>query len=124
LSFARYFKFSVYFIFLFYRAWLDKHPEQLRAVVVTFLRLMEDHIHPALTQLRNREAAFTVSIIRDRFAQCMVIGRDFVRLLQNVARIPDIEKLWKDILHNPRSLCPNFTGKSSKFFFFFFFLFL
>lgn len=34
----------------------------------------------------------------------------FLRLLQNVARIPEFEQLWKDILTNPKTLCPNFTG--------------
>ena len=40
----------------------------------------------------------------------MTIGRDLIRLLQAVARIPEIEKLWKDILHNPNTLSPTFTG--------------
>lgn len=36
--------------------------------------------------------------------------RDFIRLLQNVARISEIEDLWKDMLLNPKSLSPNFAG--------------
>ncbi|KAJ1521963.1 hypothetical protein ONE63_002294 [Megalurothrips usitatus] len=92
------------------RGWLDKHPDQLRAAVVTFLRLLEDHNHPSLASLKQREVTFVVSLIRERFADCMMIGRDFIRLMQNVARIPQIEHLWRDILHNPRSLCPTFTG--------------
>ncbi len=40
----------------------------------------------------------------------MTIGRDLIRLLQGVARVPEVEKLWKDILHNPSSLSPTFTG--------------
>ncbi|XP_034230084.1 integrator complex subunit 3 [Thrips palmi] len=92
------------------RVWLDKHPDQLRAAVVTFLRLLEDHNHPTLTSLKQREVTFVVSLIRERFAECMMIGRDLVRLLQNVARIPQIEQLWRDMLHNPRSLCQTFTG--------------
>lgn len=39
-----------------------------------------------------------------------MIGRDFVRLLQNVARIPEFDQLWKDILLNPKVLSPQFTG--------------
>lgn len=39
-----------------------------------------------------------------------MIGRDLVRLLQNVARIPEFEQLWKDILHNPQVLSSQFTG--------------
>lgn len=40
----------------------------------------------------------------------MVIGRDLVRLLQHVARINEFEKLWKDIMLNPATLSPTFTG--------------
>lgn len=47
-----------------------------------------------------------------QWTDCMTIGRDLVRLLQGVARVPEIEKLWKDILHNPSSLSPTFTGKT------------
>lgn len=42
-----------------------------------------------------------------------MIGRDLVRLLQNVARIPEFELLWKDIIHNPQALSPQFTGKEA-----------
>ena len=40
----------------------------------------------------------------------MQIGRDLIRLLQGVARVPEIEALWKDILQNPKTLSPQFTG--------------
>lgn len=45
-----------------------------------------------------------------QWAECMQIGRDLLRLLQNVARIPEFEKLWRDIFLNPTALCPNFAG--------------
>jgi integrator complex subunit 3 len=83
----------------------------IASVVYAYLRLIEDHAVPALTQLRHKEVVFVVTLIRERFADCLVIGRDFVRLLQNVARIPEFEQLWRDLLTNPKSLCPTFTGK-------------
>ena len=43
----------------------------------------------------------------------MQIGRDLIRLLQGVARVPEIEALWKDILQNPKTLSPQFTGNIS-----------
>ncbi|NWI72307.1 INT3 protein, partial [Dryoscopus gambensis] len=45
-----------------------------------------------------------------QFMDCFMIGRDLVRLLQNVARIPEFEQLWKDILHNPQVRSSQFTG--------------
>jgi integrator complex subunit 3 len=90
---------------------LDKFPVLIASVVYAYLRLIEDHAVPSLTQLRHKEVVFVVTLIRERFADCLVIGRDFVRLLQNVARIPEFEQLWRDLLTNPKSLCPTFTGK-------------
>ena len=42
--------------------------------------------------------------------ECMAIGRDLARLLQDVARVPEMEKLWRDIMHNPTVLNSQFTG--------------
>ncbi|XP_076231655.1 integrator complex subunit 3 isoform X1 [Calliopsis andreniformis] len=92
------------------RPWLDKFPFLVASIVYTYLRLIEDHNASHLSGLRQKEVTFTVSLIRERMADCLVIGRDLVRLLQNVARIPEFEALWKDMLLNPKSLCPNFSG--------------
>ncbi|KAG7203567.1 hypothetical protein KM043_013611 [Ampulex compressa] len=92
------------------RPWLDKFPFLVASIVYTYLRLIEDHNAPHLAGLRQKEVTFTVSLIRERMVDCLVIGRDLVRLLQNVARIPEFEALWKDMLLNPKSLCPNFSG--------------
>lgn len=93
-----------------YKSWLEKFPMLIASVVYTYLRLIEDHGGPTLIALRQKEITFMVSLLRDRFVDCLVIGRDLVRLLQNVARIPEFEQLWKDILTSPKSLCPSFTG--------------
>lgn len=92
------------------RPWLDKFPFLVASIVYTYLRLIEDHNASHLSGLRQKEVTFTVSLIRERMVDCLVIGRDLVRLLQNVARIPEFEALWKDMLLNPKSLCPNFNG--------------
>lgn len=92
------------------RAWLEKFPVLLATVIYTYLRLIVDHAGPSFHILRQREIDLTISLIRSKFSECMMIGRDLVRLLQNVARIPEFEKLWKEMLHNPTSLCPTFTG--------------
>lgn len=55
---------------------------------------------------------FFFSISFPQFMDCFMIGRDLVRLLQNVARIPEFEQLWKDIIHNPQVLSAQFTGKA------------
>ncbi|XP_071450149.1 integrator complex subunit 3 [Hetaerina americana] len=92
------------------RVWLDKFPFLIASVVYAYLRLIEDHHGMLLSQLRQREVAFTVTLMREKFTECLIIGRDLLRLMQNVARIPEFEQLWKDILTNPKSLCPTFSG--------------
>ncbi|XP_077989052.1 integrator complex subunit 3-like [Glandiceps talaboti] len=92
------------------RPWLDKQATFISVVVYTYLRLIEDHSGQLLANLRQREVEFCVSLMREKFMDCSVIGRDLVRLLQSVARMPEFEKLWKDMLHNPQTLSPQFTG--------------
>lgn len=76
----------------------------------TFLRLIEDHMSPRLANLQKKEITFTISLLRERFSDCLLIGRDLIRLLQNVARITEFDSFWKDLLHNPKSLSPGFGG--------------
>lgn len=91
-----------------FRKWLERFPWLIASVVYSFLRFIEDHNN--LIPLRNREVLFTISLLRDRFTDCLVIGRDLIRLLQNVSRIPEFELFWKDLLHNPQSLSPSLTN--------------
>lgn len=38
------------------------------------------------------------------------MGRDLVRALQDVSRIPEFGQLWADILGRPQTLHKNFEG--------------
>lgn len=57
------------------RPWLDKFPILTASVVYTYLRLIEDHSAAHLATLKQREVIFLVNIIRERFVDCLVIGR-------------------------------------------------
>jgi integrator complex subunit 3 len=97
-------------IFIKHRQWLDKFPYLIASVVYTYLRLIEDHFHPPFEKLREREVKFVVTLLRERFSEVTNIGRDLARVLQNIARIPEIEAVWKDIIYNPKLLSPTFGG--------------
>ncbi|XP_054715725.1 integrator complex subunit 3-like [Uloborus diversus] len=97
-------------IFIENRGWVEKFSVLVATIVYTYLRLIVDHIGPKFSTLKQREVDFCVSLLREKFSECMMIGRDLVRLLMNVARIPEFEKLWRDIYLNPTSLSPSFTG--------------
>ncbi|KFV70776.1 Integrator complex subunit 3, partial [Dryobates pubescens] len=93
------------------REWVLKSSLLVAMAVYTYLRLIVDHHGTAQLQaLRQKEVDFCISLLRERFMDCFMIGRDLVRLLQNVARIPEFEQLWKDIIHNPQVLSAQFTG--------------
>ena len=92
------------------RSWLEQWPILVASVVYTYLRLIGDHSNPILNKLRDKEVNFCSSLIKERFTDCIQIGRDLVRLLQNVARIPEFEKIWRDLFSNPTSFAPNFGG--------------
>lgn len=97
-------------ILIDHRQWLEKYPVLVSSVIYSYVRLIEDHNGQMLATLRNKEVKFVISLIRERFNDVLPLGRDFVRLLQNVARIPEFEALWRDILNNPKQLMPSFQG--------------
>ncbi|KPP78306.1 integrator complex subunit 3-like [Scleropages formosus] len=93
------------------REWVLKSGMLIAMSVYTYLRLIVDHHgSPPLLALRQKEVDFCIGLLREKFMDCFIIGRDLVRLLQNVARIPEMELLWRDLLHNPQTLSPQFTG--------------
>ncbi|CAM5174588.1 unnamed protein product [Eretmochelys imbricata] len=93
------------------REWVLKSNILIAMAVYTYLRLIVDHHGTSQLQaLRQKEVDFCISLLRERFMDCFMIGRDLVRLLQNVARIPEFEQLWKDLIHNPQALSAQFTG--------------
>ncbi|XP_005805544.1 integrator complex subunit 3 [Xiphophorus maculatus] len=101
---------SVLDILLDQKEWVLKSGMLIAMSVYTYLRLIVDHGTPNLLPLRQKEVDFCISMLREKFMECLIIGRDLVRLLQNVARIPEMELLWRDLLHNPQALSPQFTG--------------
>ncbi|KAM6973655.1 integrator complex subunit 3 [Aplochiton taeniatus] len=92
------------------REWVLKSGMLIAMSVYTYLRLIVDHGTPNLLPLRQKEVDYCIGMLREKFMDCFIIGRDLVRLLQIVARIPEVELLWKDLLHNPQALSPQYTG--------------
>lgn len=93
------------------REWLDRIPHLIGASLYSYIRLLLDH--GKFEALRQREVLFCVALLREKFQECALIGRDLVRLLQDVARIPEFQSVWDDLLNNPRNLSPHFAGIAS-----------
>lgn len=62
-------------IFQEHRTWLDKFQYLIASTVYTYLRLIEDHSSAHLAALRQKEVIFIVSLLREKMADCLVIGR-------------------------------------------------
>ncbi|XP_020547673.1 integrator complex subunit 3 isoform X3 [Sesamum indicum] len=56
---------------------------------------------PKIESLRQMEIAFCVRMLRENFSLCLRIGRDLVRLLQDLVHVPEFRSIWKDLLYNP-----------------------
>jgi integrator complex subunit 3 len=97
-------------IFIKYRPWVDKFPVLIATIVYTYLRVLEDYVGDHFLAIRNKVADFVVGLFRERFSEVLMVGRDLLRVLMYVARIPQIELLWKDMLYRPRVLSPTFKG--------------
>ncbi|XP_064401975.1 integrator complex subunit 3-like isoform X2 [Halichondria panicea] len=92
------------------KEWLFDQPGLAGSVVYTYLSLLPCLTSSSLSGLREQAAHMTTDLIRTRFDECLTIGRDLVRLLQMLARVPEITELWKDLILNPQKINPQFTG--------------
>ncbi|XP_022148924.1 integrator complex subunit 3 [Momordica charantia] len=92
---------------LFLNKWsclLEELPEVIPSALYTFLRLLADHCRlsgPKLESLKQLEVEFCIKVIREEFNFCLKIGRDFIRLLQDLVYVPEFRAVWKDLLLEP-----------------------
>ncbi|KAL7097309.1 hypothetical protein ACP275_10G136200 [Erythranthe tilingii] len=84
---------------------LEEEPLVLTGALYVFLRLLTDHFRvsniPKMDSLRKMESDFCVRMLRYNFSLCLKIGRDLVRLLQDLVRVPQFCAVLKDMLYNP-----------------------
>ncbi|ORY99191.1 protein-domain-containing protein [Syncephalastrum racemosum] len=89
---------------------LENYPRVVATAVYTYLRMIPDHRSSQYTALQQREIHFVLTLMRTKWPVCCMIGRDLVRILQDVATIPEIAQFWQTVLENPQSLSPHFQG--------------
>lgn len=95
---------------LFLSKWdslLEEEPSVLTFALYVFLRLLADHCRVSnvekIEALKRIEIDFCVRMLREKFYLCLKIGRDLLRLLQDLVHIPEFCAIWKDLLLNPSS---------------------
>lgn len=86
---------------------LEEETIILASALYTYLRLLADHcrsIHnhnTKLEALKRLEIEFCVRVLKEEFHLCLKIGRDLVRLLQDLVHVPEFRAIWKDLILNP-----------------------
>ncbi|XXG47099.1 hypothetical protein AAC387_Pa02g1797 [Persea americana] len=84
--------------------WVVSEHLLLTSGLYTYLRLLADHYRlsgPELDELKRSEIEFCIRALRECFGVCLRIGRDLLRLLQDLSHIPEFREVWKDLLSNP-----------------------
>ncbi|KAJ2777417.1 hypothetical protein GGI15_004513 [Coemansia interrupta] len=74
-------------------AWLTQHATLVGLAAYAFARMMLDH-HQAAADLCALEGEFVARLVHEHFDMCALVGRDLVRVLQDVARDASIAALW------------------------------
>jgi len=65
-----------------------------------------------VNSLKVKEVGLCIKLFREKIMDIIHIGRDLVRLIQTCTKFPEFDALYKDILHQPKSLHPDFNGLS------------
>lgn len=105
---------------IFWAKWdclLEVEPMILTSALYTYLRLLSDHCrlldNKRLDALRQLEIKFCVRVLKEQFHLCLKIGRDLIRLLQDLVHVPEFRALWKDLVFNPNEFrTPGFSDIS------------
>jgi integrator complex subunit 3 len=83
---------------------LEEEPLVLTSALYTYLRLLADHCrlvnNTNLEALKQLEIEFCVKVVREQFHLCLRIGRDFIRVLQDLVHVPEFRAIWKDLVLN------------------------
>lgn len=84
---------------------VEEEPLVLTYGLYVFLRVLADHSRlssdPRLDVLKRMEMEFCIRVLREHFDLCLKMGRDIIRLLQDLVHIAEFKSIWKDLLLNP-----------------------
>lgn len=81
---------------------LEDVPLVLTSALYSFLRLLADHCRvsgiPKLENVKKLEIRFCVKMFREQMHLSLKIGRDLVRLLQDLVHISEFKEIWNDVV--------------------------
>lgn len=78
-----------------HQVWFYQQSQLIPFVVYSFLRIVsEQHLD---SSFRSFLAEFCARVLKDKFQDCAVIGRDLVRILGDVSKLPEFDYIWSYI---------------------------
>ena len=80
--------------------WLLENNKLIPYTAYQFIRLISEH--QSIPNLQEREVILVEKLLRERFDSCRVIGRDLIRILQDIVNIPKINAFWLELLKEPQ----------------------
>ncbi|CAN1292109.1 Integrator complex subunit 3 [Linum perenne] len=84
---------------------LEEEPFVLTSALYVYLRLLADQCRVSdnmiLDLLKRLEIEFCIKMLRQHFQLSMKIGRDLIRLLQDLVHVPEFRDVWKDLVLDP-----------------------
>ncbi|KAL8162596.1 hypothetical protein V2J09_014085 [Rumex salicifolius] len=87
---------------------LHEEPDALTSALYVYLRLLSDHYRlPNIAkyrELKQKEIEFCLKTLNEQFGLCIKLGRDLIRLLQDLFHIPEFLRFWKTLVLEPTSL--------------------
>eukprot|EP00049_Salpingoeca_infusionum_P015654 m.306360 g.306360 ORF g.306360 m.306360 type:complete len:1189 (+) comp15920_c0_seq8:70-3636(+) len=94
-----------------HHAWVIRSDDLIQRAVMVLLRIIaEHHLISTASETYTEGVALVDFLLRQNFQACMALGQELVRALHGVTHIEAFTALWRDIMFNPASLTPSFTG--------------
>eukprot|EP00055_Hartaetosiga_balthica_P016715 m.106698 g.106698 ORF g.106698 m.106698 type:complete len:1147 (-) comp9160_c2_seq2:355-3795(-) len=92
-------------------SWLCTRANVVQGTVFWLLRCIAEYSNnPIATKLQTAQIELVVYLLEQHFEVCAGMGRDLIRALQDVAKIPALSQLWKTLLFTPKSLSTLVNG--------------
>ncbi|EFA80976.1 integrator complex subunit 3 [Heterostelium album PN500] len=92
--------------------WLYSKPMFIPTALYTYLRLLQDHLKPQFKELRDQEVSFCLDLVKNKFAESITIGRDFVRMLISLAPMFSLDCLGPQLFEKVKVYYMHFISNS------------
>ncbi|VDN50090.1 unnamed protein product [Dracunculus medinensis] len=95
-------------------AWLSGLKPKASMIPValnTFARFISElSVHQQYESLRIQMITLCIWLLKERFVDCMQLGRDLLLVLMRLSKIPQFTTIWRLLLYSPSKLLHNFAG--------------